>query len=101
MSMAISSNMKINSERLWDSIMEMAKIGPGVAGGNNRQTLTDEDAVGRNYSRNGVTMLAAPWVLMLWGPCLRVVKVLTLVRCLCMLEVTSTHSQPVVSTTVS
>jgi len=39
--------MKINSERLWDSIMEMAKIGPGIAGGNNRQTLTDEDAVGR------------------------------------------------------
>ncbi len=27
--------------------MEMAKIGPGVAGGNNRQTLTDEDAEGR------------------------------------------------------
>lgn len=45
--MAITSNMKINSERLWDSLMEMAKIGPGVAGGNNRQTLTDEDAVGR------------------------------------------------------
>ena len=45
--MAISSNMRINSERLWDSLMEMAKIGPGVAGGNNRQTLTDEDAEGR------------------------------------------------------
>ncbi len=27
--------------------MEMAKIGPGIAGGNNRQTLTDEDAQGR------------------------------------------------------
>ena len=27
--------------------MEMAKIGPGVAGGNNRQTLTDDDAAGR------------------------------------------------------
>tara|TARA_B100001287_G_C22622988_1_gene501042 strand:- start:40 stop:1230 length:1191 start_codon:yes stop_codon:yes gene_type:complete len=27
--------------------MEMAKIGPGIAGGNNRQTLTDEDAEGR------------------------------------------------------
>jgi len=27
--------------------MDMAKIGPGVAGGNNRQTLTDEDGVGR------------------------------------------------------
>jgi len=45
--MAINSNMRINSERLWDSLMEMAKIGPGIAGGNNRQTLTDEDAVGR------------------------------------------------------
>jgi len=45
--MAITSNMRINSDRLWDSIMEMAKIGPGVAGGNNRQTLTDDDAVGR------------------------------------------------------
>ncbi len=27
--------------------MDMAKIGPGVAGGNNRQTVTDEDAEGR------------------------------------------------------
>jgi len=40
--------MRINSERLWDSLLEMAKIGPGVAGGNNRQTLTDEDAAGRH-----------------------------------------------------
>ena len=45
--MAITSNMRINGERLWDSLMEMALIGPGVAGGNNRQTLTDEDAEGR------------------------------------------------------
>ena len=43
----IAENMRINGDRLWDTIMEMAKIGPGVAGGNNRQTLTDEDAVGR------------------------------------------------------
>jgi N-carbamoyl-L-amino-acid hydrolase len=41
------SNLQINSDRLWDSIHEMAKIGPGVRGGSNRQTLTDEDAVGR------------------------------------------------------
>ncbi|MEM9967868.1 MAG: Zn-dependent hydrolase [Pseudomonadota bacterium] len=40
-------NLRINPDRLWDSLMEMAKIGPGVAGGNNRQTLTDEDAQGR------------------------------------------------------
>ena len=47
--MAISiSNLRINGDRLWDSLMEMAKIGPGVAGGNNRQTLTDEDSEGRH-----------------------------------------------------
>ncbi|MEP2642303.1 Zn-dependent hydrolase [Roseobacter sp.] len=40
-------NLRINGERLWDSLMDMAAIGPGVAGGNNRQTVTDEDAEGR------------------------------------------------------
>ncbi|WP_106746540.1 Zn-dependent hydrolase [Yoonia maritima] len=45
---APGENLKINSARLWDSLMEMAKIGPGVAGGNNRQTLTDEDSEGRH-----------------------------------------------------
>lgn len=59
--MTINSNMRINSERLWDSLMEMAKIGPGTAGGNNRQTLTDEDAVGRRLFQSwceeaGLTM---------------------------------------------
>lgn len=41
------SNMRIDGTRLWDSLMEMGKVGPGIAGGNNRQTLTDEDAQGR------------------------------------------------------
>ena len=40
-------NLRINPDRLWDSLMEMAKIGPGIAGGSNRQTLTDADAEGR------------------------------------------------------
>ncbi len=44
---APGENLKVNGDRLWDSLMEMAKIGPGVAGGNNRQTLTDEDGEGR------------------------------------------------------
>ena len=44
---APGENLRINGDRLWDSLMEMAKIGPGIAGGNNRQTLTDEDAEGR------------------------------------------------------
>jgi beta-ureidopropionase / N-carbamoyl-L-amino-acid hydrolase len=41
-------NLRINSERLWQSIEEMAQIGPGVAGGCNRQTLTDADSEGRH-----------------------------------------------------
>ncbi|WP_333830890.1 Zn-dependent hydrolase [Pararhodobacter sp.] len=44
---APAANLRINPDRLWDSLMEMATIGPGIAGGNNRQTLTDEDAEGR------------------------------------------------------
>jgi len=49
---AINSNMRINGDRLWDSLMEMALIGPGIAGGNNRQTLTDDDAKGRALFQN-------------------------------------------------
>ncbi len=46
--MALEGNMRINGQRLWDTLMEMAKIGPGVRGGNNRQTMTDEDSEGRH-----------------------------------------------------
>ncbi len=42
------ANQRIDGARLWDSLMEMAKIGPGIAGGNNRQTLTDADSEGRH-----------------------------------------------------
>ena len=44
---ASGENLRINGDRLWDTIHEMAKIGPGVAGGSNRQTVTDEDGEGR------------------------------------------------------
>jgi N-carbamoyl-L-amino-acid hydrolase len=58
---APGENLRINAERLWDSLMEMAKIGPGVAGGNNRQTLTDSDKEGRDLFKSwcdaaGLTM---------------------------------------------
>ncbi len=43
----LGANLKVNGERLWDSLMDMAKVGPGVAGGNNRQTLSDADKEGR------------------------------------------------------
>jgi N-carbamoyl-L-amino-acid hydrolase len=44
---APSDNLRINGERLWGTIHAMAEIGPGLRGGNNRQTLTDDDAKGR------------------------------------------------------
>ncbi|GHE06311.1 allantoate amidohydrolase [Defluviimonas sp. 20V17] len=58
---APGENLRIDPARLWESLMEMAKIGPGVAGGNNRQTLTDADAEGRALFRKwceeaGLTM---------------------------------------------
>jgi len=45
---ALGANQRINVARLWDSLDQMAQIGPGVAGGNNRQTLTDADSAGRH-----------------------------------------------------
>ena len=44
---APAANLTLNGDRLWETLMEMAQIGPGIAGGNNRQTLTDDDAKGR------------------------------------------------------
>lgn len=44
---APGENLRINGDRLWESIHAMAEIGPGVAGGSNRQTLTDSDKAGR------------------------------------------------------
>ncbi|HAM90529.1 MAG TPA: Zn-dependent hydrolase [Rhodobacteraceae bacterium] len=52
---APGENLKINGDRLWNSLMEMAKIGPGVAGGNNRQTVTDEDGEGRHLFQSWCT----------------------------------------------
>ena len=41
------TNLKINGQRLWDSLMEMAQIGATPKGGCNRQTVTDLDRQGR------------------------------------------------------
>ena len=43
----MESNISINIDRMWSTLMDMAKIGPGIAGGNNRQTLTHEDGEAR------------------------------------------------------
>jgi N-carbamoyl-L-amino-acid hydrolase len=41
------NNLRVNGDRLWQSIQSMAEIGPGTEGGSNRQALTDEDKAGR------------------------------------------------------
>ena len=42
------SNLRIDGARLWDSLMEMAKIGGTAKGGVNRLTLTDLDRQSRH-----------------------------------------------------
>ena len=41
-------NIRVNGSRLWDSLMEMAKIGATEKGGNCRLALTDLDKQGRD-----------------------------------------------------
>src|SRR5258707_2135408 len=43
------SNLRIDPERLWSSLMETAAIGGTAKGGINRQTLTEHDAVVRTW----------------------------------------------------
>jgi len=52
---APGENLKVNGSRLWETLMDMAKIGPGVAGGNNRQAVTDEDGEGRHLFQDWCT----------------------------------------------
>lgn len=44
----MSKPLEVNEERLWQSLMDMAKIGATVKGGCNRQALTIEDQTGRD-----------------------------------------------------
>lgn len=46
--MTADSNLRIDGKRLWDSLMEMAKIGATPKGGVNRLTLTDLDRQSRD-----------------------------------------------------
>ena len=50
--MADLSNVRVNGQRLWDALMEMAKIGATPKGGCKRLTLTDLDKQGRELFRD-------------------------------------------------
>ncbi len=49
--MADLSNVRVNGSRLWDALMQMAKIGGTPKGGCKRLTLTDLDKQGRELFR--------------------------------------------------
>ena len=49
MSTASASNLAINPQRLWDSLMETARIGGNEKGGIRRLTLSDEDKAVRDW----------------------------------------------------
>ncbi len=44
----MSQGLQINADRLWQTIMEMAKIAATEKGGNCRLALTDDDKIGRD-----------------------------------------------------
>ncbi|MGH6887506.1 MAG: Zn-dependent hydrolase, partial [Geminicoccales bacterium] len=44
----MTTNIRINSDRLWDSLMELAKIGATEKGGVRRLALTDLDKQARD-----------------------------------------------------
>ncbi|HXP97329.1 MAG TPA: M20/M25/M40 family metallo-hydrolase, partial [Telmatospirillum sp.] len=46
--MTVQANMKVNGQRLWDSLMQMAKHGETPKGGVCRLALTDVDKAGRD-----------------------------------------------------
>ncbi|WP_434621101.1 Zn-dependent hydrolase [Azospirillum sp. B2RO_4] len=46
--MSLPSNLPIDSQRLWDSLADMAKIGATAKGGSCRLALSDEDKAGRD-----------------------------------------------------
>ncbi|OQX35635.1 MAG: Zn-dependent hydrolase [Oceanospirillales bacterium LUC14_002_19_P2] len=48
MTSSYDSGLRINGQRLWQSLMIMAEIGATTGGGCNRQALTHEDKLGRD-----------------------------------------------------
>jgi N-carbamoyl-L-amino-acid hydrolase len=49
--MTVQTNQRIDGKRLWDSLMDMARIGATAKGGVRRLTLSDVDRQGRDHFR--------------------------------------------------
>ncbi len=57
MNPASATNLVINPQRLWDSLMETAKIGANEKGGIHRLTLSDEDRAVRDWFKSACEAL--------------------------------------------
>ncbi len=66
--MLADSNLAIDGARLWDSLMEMARIGATPKGGVNRLTLTDLDKQSRDLFATGARRPAARSRSTGWAP---------------------------------
>jgi len=53
--------LDIDAERLWSSLMDMAKVGPSPNGGSRRLAISDEDAAGRRLLLDWVEALGCTW----------------------------------------
>lgn len=58
-----NSLLNIDAERLWSSLMDMAKIGPSPNGGSRRLAISEEDAAGRRLLLDWVEALGCTWQL--------------------------------------
>ena len=69
--MTSKSNLVINPQRLWDSLMETAKFGGTVKGGIKRLTVSDEDKRVRDWFKAQCEAWAARCRLTAWATCSR------------------------------
>ncbi|MBY5942047.1 M20 family metallo-hydrolase [Halomonas sp. DP5N14-9] len=54
-------SIDIDANRLWDSLMQMAEVGPSPNGGSRRLAMTPEDADGRRLLLDWVEALGCTW----------------------------------------
>ncbi|MCL1478735.1 Zn-dependent hydrolase [Marinobacter sp. M3C] len=57
----VPTTPQIDGERLWSSLMEMARIGPSPNGGSRRLALSDEDLAGRQQLLDWAALLGCEW----------------------------------------
>lgn len=56
-----SRPVDIDAQRLWDSLIQMANIGPSPNGGNRRLAMTEEDAAGRRLLLDWIEAIGCSW----------------------------------------